>query len=330
MWNKKVERTELSLRAPKKRKSFFEKKEKNPGSPLFSRLIFRLALLVFIGSVIYILFFSQFLEVKEVYLNGVSELNYNDVYGKITGPMEGKYFNAVPKNNLLLVSKKRIEKDLLDNFRKISSVEVEKIFPDKIRVKIIERKALLLWCSAGPCYIIDENGYAYSGADFESDEIKQNHLIRVADISAKPVIMGEKILSGDYISFVSSIKDELNKEMGLPITDEYQTQSRIASEARVKTEEGWDIYFNADLPIEGSVLSLKTFMEKEINQDQRNNLEYIDLRAENKVYYKFKDESQTNADLTPADAKTMAGKQTSTDNTQTTAETKKNTKKKKN
>jgi cell division septal protein FtsQ len=295
-WKKKNKRVELELRAPKKRRSFFEKKEKSLPNLVFSRIIFRLLALIFIGATIYVLFFSPFLEIKKISLEGIDELKYEDVHNKINENFSGKYLHFIPKNNLILILGNKIESDLLENFKKISSVEIKKNFPDGITVRINERKELLVWCSNDPCYIIDENGFAFAQADFESEEIKQNNLLTLRDSSGKEVHVGEKVLDEYYINFVVSLKDELLKETGITITGEYQTGSRIAEEVKVQTDEGWGIYFSSSLPMENSLRTLTTFLGKEIDQEKRGKLEYIDLRAENKVYYKFKDEENANQD----------------------------------
>lgn len=290
-WSKKKnKRIELELRAPRKRRSFFEKKEKKTPNPVFSKMLFRLLFLVFVGATAYILFFSSFLEIKRISLEGIVELKYEDVYNKISESFSGKYFYFIPKNNLILISRNRIDGEVSDSFKKISKVEVKKIFPDGIVVKIVERKALLVWCSAGPCYIIDENGYAYTWTDFESDEIKQNNLLSIVDNSGKSVAIGEKVLDEEYMEFIMALKDELDRETGIKISNEYHVGSRIAEEVRVRVEDGWEIFFSTSLPMENSIQTFKTFLEKEMVDKDKGKLEYIDLRAENKVYYKFKDE----------------------------------------
>jgi len=291
-WNKKKnKRVEIELRAPKKRRSFFEKKEDDLPDPLFPRMIFRLLVFVFIGATAYVLFFSPFLEVKTVSLRGIAELKYEDVYRKINENFSGKYLYFIPKNNLILISKNKTERNLLESFKKISDVNIRKNFPDGIVVEITEREALLVWC-ANTCYIIDNNGYAYTEADFASEEIRQNNLLSIRDDSGKPVDIGRRVLGEDYIDFIISLKEEVLRGSGITIANEYRTGSRIAEEVKVRTEEGWEIYFSSRLPIENSVRTLKTFLDKEIDQEKRSKLEYIDLRAENKVYYKFKEEEK--------------------------------------
>ena len=305
-WRKKKnKRLKLELRAPKKRKSFFEKKEKKAPNPVFSKIIFRFVLLIFLGTVIYILFFSPFLEIKKISLEGISELNYDDVYGKINELLVKKEFGFISMNNFILLPSDKIKSELENNFKKISEVKIEKIFPDSIKIEITERKALLMWCSGGPCYIIDENGYAFAGVDFESEEIKQNNLLSIVDDSGKSVTIGDKILTSDYIGFVISLKDELDRETGIKITNEYETGFRTAEEARVKTEDGWGIFFSTNMPMSVSIQTLKTFLEKEMKDKDISKLEYIDLRAENRVYYKFKAEESKNNEEAQNDTNTQ-------------------------
>ena len=261
--------------------------EKNQNH-VFSKIIFRLVFLIFVGVVVYVLFFSPFVEIKRVCLEGITELNYEDVNQKIKGFLEQKYFKFVAKDNFIIFPSNKLKAELLNDFKKISDIEIKKVFPDEITVKITERKALLIWCSAGPCYIVDENGYAYSWIDLESEEVKQNNLLSLIDDSGKTLDIGEKILDSEYIKSAILLKDELDKGTGIKIINEYRTGSRMAEEIKVKTEEGWEIYFSTRMSVEDSIQTLKTFLEKGIvNGDNKDDLEYIDLRAENRVYYKF-------------------------------------------
>jgi cell division septal protein FtsQ len=322
MWNKKKRRTELNLRAPQKRKSFFEKKEETPENPLFLRILFRMLLVLFVGAVGYALFFSPFLEIRSISLDGISELPYDSVHQTVQEVIGEKYLKIIPQNNLILLSSDKVRTALLEHFKKINAVSIKKIFPDTLKVTITERKALLVWCSGDSCFIIDENGSAYSEADFDSEEIKQNNLVRLNDASAKPVAVGDKVLTPGYIQYVTALGGALDKDAGITISGDYQTESRVAEEVKVTSAEGWQIFFSTSLPMADSISALKTFLDKEIDQSKRGGLEYVDLRAENKVYYKMRtdaDPTQTNADVHQAD----------TEKTQPSAETKKDTKKKK-
>ena len=62
----------------------------------------------------------------------------------------------------------------------------------------------------------------------------------------------------------------------------------IVSDKRVDVEtlEGWDIYFNLKDKISSQVLNLGLVLKEKISSEARRNLEYVDLRFGNQVYYK--------------------------------------------
>ena len=299
------------MRTKKIRQSWVEKRKKKKQKEkhsVFFRAVYYFLLAAFAGVTAYIFIFSPFIQINYLRLEGTEELGYEKVLEELKISLSGKYFGFIPKNNFVLISKKKIRNRLMEKFKKVSNVEVKKVFPDTVNVKITERKALLLWCSGGPCYIIDEKGRAYDGADFESPEIKENNLIRLADTSAKPVNLGEKVLGEDYINFILELTEEIKKEALVDISDEYQTACRAAEDVRIKTTAGWDIYFSGKIPAKQSIRTLKTFLKKEMDEEKRKNLEYIDLRVENKVYYKFKDlgEDKNDQDDDDQDEETQA------------------------
>lgn len=274
----------IMLRDQQKRISARKREEQS----LFFKIVYFFLLFTFAGVVIYILIFSPFLQVSYLNLEGVEELEYEKVYGKLDYLLSGKYLWIFPKGNFILVYKGKIKKELLNEFKKIRKVDVKKIFPDTVNVKIEERESLILWCSEGPCYIIDEQGYAYTGADFESREIKENNLVRLVDISAKPVNIGEKILDEDYVQFVTKIREKLKRELNIGISDEYSTTTKLSEVIKIKTNDGWDIHLSSQIPLDQSIRTLKTFLDQKITDEIKKELEYIDLRVENKIYYKVK------------------------------------------
>ncbi len=256
----------------------------------FGRVVFYFLSLLFLGATIYVFVFSPFTRVENCVLGGTNELSYNDVLEKVKNSLEGNFLGFIPKNNFFLVSEKRINRELTAEFKKIKSVEVTKVFSQSIIVNITERKSLIVWCSGGPCYIIDEQGYAYTGTDLDSPEVVQNNLIKITDTSARPVILGEKVLSEEYIRYLINLREEIEKTPIVEITSEWMTPSAVAEEMEIFTQEGWRMVFSAKITPEKAIRTLKTFLEEEIDEEKRKKLDYVDLRVENKVYYKLKNE----------------------------------------
>lgn len=265
------------------------KSSKNTGtaSALISRIMFYLLLIGFVLVSVYMFFLSPYLQISNIKITGTREINSEEVRQKIESSLNGKYFGVIPKNNLLFVSQKRIEDVLTGYFKKIRTVSVMKKFPDSVSLNIDERKALLVWCGGEKCFLLDENGTAYSEADFNSPEFIQNHLLQINDSSGREVLLGEKVIDSAYEKYVLDVRDALSL-LDLDVIDEYKTPSRIAEEIRIGTSQGSQIYFSLQFPLESAIFTLDTVFKKEIPVEKRGEIEYIDLRNENKVFYKFK------------------------------------------
>ncbi len=287
--NKKRKQDKIVLR---KRSS--QIKRRSADEPVkFSRMLFYFLALLFCGAAVYVFIFSAFLEIKTIGVSGTKELAGEDILKDLKLSLGGKYLGLVPKNNFILVSKNKLEKNLSEHFRKIKSLEVKKKFPDALLLNIEERKSLILWCSGGPCYIVDESGYAYAGIDLDSPKVVQNNLIALIDTGARPVIVGERILNEEYVSFLISLREEIGKGTGINVNTEWRTPSIVAEEVEIDTEEGWRLYFSENIKPEKAIRTLKTFLDEEIGKEKRNELEYVDLRVENKVYYKLKNTEES-------------------------------------
>lgn len=261
-------------------------------SKTISRAIFYILLIGFVAVSAYVLFFSPYLQITNFTVSGTQELKSQDIQELIEKSAQGKFFEFVPKNNFLFFPQKRIENLLKDNFKKIRSVAVTKKFPDSISINIDERKAVMVWCSGENCFLIDEDGVSYNTADFDSPEIVQNNLIRINDSSGRTFRVGEKITSSAYEQYVLGVKEAL-KNVGFEISNDassaYGTPSNMADEIDVKTEQGTDFLFSTQFPLENAIRTLDITLKKGV-ENKQNGFEYIDLRSENKVFYKLKNQ----------------------------------------
>jgi len=55
----------------------------------------------------------------------------------------------------------------------------------------------------------------------------------------------------------------------------------------VKTQQGTDFLFSTQFPLENAIQTLEITLKKGVDDEQKG-FEYIDLRSENKVFYKLK------------------------------------------
>lgn len=269
-----------------------KKEEKKIIVPKF-RNFFRLAtvshILTFIfGAVlIYSLFFADFLRINDVDLTGNNSIPSEQLNTAIENELNAKYWKIFSRGNFIFLNSSKLERNLKTQFKKIKKISVEKKFPSRLKIEMEERNLILFLCSRGDCYFIDENGYAYKKADSSEMENQGGPIVKLIDGSGKDINEGEYVLLPRYVDFIIKIEEAVKTETGLEILNEYRTESRISEEVIVQTKKGWDIYLNSKFPIEKSVYTLKTLLNRQIMLKELNDLEYIDLRSENKVFYRM-------------------------------------------
>jgi cell division septal protein FtsQ len=252
------------------------------------RMFFYLLEIVFLGTIIYILFFSFYLSITSIEVVGTKKVDPEKIKVAIEEKISGKFLGIIPKNNLLFVYENNVKKYLLNKFKRIEDIKVKKIFPEKIIISVKEKQFQLIFSTGEQKYLIDENGSAWPRDDFELDDAEKESLITLMDESAKPIADAKMALSGDFIKYIMDVRDGIKNDAGIEISRNFYSPRLISGDLTVETKDGWKIYFNREIDLSKSIGILKSILGENIKKEYIPNLEYIDLRINNKVYYKFK------------------------------------------
>ncbi len=262
----------------------------------FSRILFYVIALVFLGELVYLVFFSPFTLIAEIAVSGNAQIDRQSILDSINSELSGKFFNLLNKNNLALIRSGKLEKLLLARFKQIKTVEIGKKFPSTLEVNINERQTAMAVKSRESCFLLDENGEAFDAIGCDSNRLKNSDLILFQDESGKDINFGSIVLEPDLMAYVSEIKNRLGNEMNLDLENNFLTPNIISSDIRAKTREGWSVYFNGEINLDKEMEMLNVFLANKIEDNQRPDLEYVDLRIDNKIYYKFKQGFQEEMD----------------------------------
>jgi hypothetical protein len=254
----------------------------------FSHLLFWMMLLIFIGVSAYLLLFSPLMEIDTVSSDGNQDISSEEIAVQAKKAMEGKYFGYLSKKNFFLVNKGEIDAALKSTFNRLEVASIEKKFPKAILIKVRERHPELVWCSGGVCYLIDNEGMAYSGATGTDEELRSQNFLTVIDENARPVEIGNTVIDGGYIDFLKKISLTLRDDLQLETEGSFYTPAIASHEAIVKIKEGWLLKMNSAISPDETKKIILTLFEKELPADKRQSLDYLDLRVKNKVYFKMK------------------------------------------
>lgn len=191
--------------------------------------------------------------------------------------------------NIFLLPSSKIKKDLLKKFPQILDLEINKnIIKQTLKLIIKEREEIGIICEADPafaeatagrCFYIDNEGIIFKKSLLTSGFM----ILLINDFSERQYDLGDKIFDKNLMELLLKIKDKLANELDIPLA-KIDIVSYPIKDIRATTYEGWKIIFSNERNIDEQILELKTALKEKIKNT--TGLEYIDLRIENRIYYK--------------------------------------------
>jgi len=241
-------------------------------------VIFIIAILIIGGGA----YFSNTENVKisTISINDTTFFNKQEVEKIAQEELANTHFLIFGKNNILLLPRNNIEKRIKEYHQAIKSVSISLSGLQAISINIEEYEPQAVWCSREGCYYLNEDGFIFVKAppDYDRKLVEfhdwiHNDPIGQTYIDAetfKKITMFVGLVAGVPLKVIS-----INTEDGLTFSLRTDVGTRLLYEINDDPKEVAD--------------NLNTVIEKDaINRAQLNNIDYIDLRFGNKVYYKIR------------------------------------------
>jgi cell division septal protein FtsQ len=275
------------------KRSFLKKTEKIKYSQKkginFLRILYWLFSLAFIGVAGYVFLFSGFLNILTVEFSPTEKIDSQRLSSRLNAWLEEKYWNLVPKNNLLLLKESYLNDLFTQEFGIVKRIKIIKKFPDKIKIIVEERNPIIVLENSQGKFILDDKGNTYPYNFFDSSGLDQADLPILKEENSERAFSFDNNAGSDYLNFIFGVKDKLENLLDIHLKKEIVAPRIISGDAVFEAEEGWRMYFNKKVEINKEIEMLQIVLEEKIGQEKIKDLDYIDLRIDNKVYYKFKD-----------------------------------------
>lgn len=236
-------------------------------------------LLIFIGTIFYFLIFSSFFQVEKIIVSGEKKVSKEEIVAIVEENLEKKIL-FFPSRSIFLVNLNKIREDISNTLPKIAEIEMSRTFPDALNILVIERLSLATWCQEERCFFLDKEGIIFE----ETSEISPNN-IKIKDLREKKLELGEKVLEKEILDSIGEIEIKLRENLKINIEEFI-----IASDERlnVKTNEGWEIYFNLEGDLDWQLTKLNLVLKEKIPPEKRKDLEYIELRFGDLATFRYK------------------------------------------
>jgi len=221
-------------------------------------------------SLLSFLFFSGTFLIEKIIVSGHQKVS-REAVGSLVLP-----------ENIFLIDKEVIKVKILESFPQIAEVEISRGLPGSLNVLVAERVSVAVWCREDDCFLLDNKGIIFEKTAVEDED--QRILIR--DSGSGEPILGNEVISEEELFKILKIGSDLRSSLKIEIGEfTISSEDKLIAAAR----DNWEIYFSLTNDIDWQVTKLKAVLEEKIPEEERRNLEYIDLRFGNFAPYKYKD-----------------------------------------
>jgi hypothetical protein len=180
-----------------------------------------------------------------------------------------KKFLIIPNDHILFLSKGKIKRHILETYPSVELVDVSKTKERDIVISIVDRMAMGVWCDE-KCYFFDDQGilfkksFDFTGAVFTKWEVSSSTPLNFYD----KALCVDTCIDKNFVNFLTQ-----NKVMKVVMEGD---------DLRMFTEYGY--YIKALNNASTTMRNIALFKVEYKGGD--NDLEYVDVRFGDKIFYK--------------------------------------------
>ena len=268
------------------------------------RTLVALAVAALLAGVAYGLSLASYLpqfSIQNIDVRGTKELNPQLVRVYVESVLHDGAYSLFSRANIFLYPRAQLQEAVKEYFPRIENVHIarESLLSTVLVVALEEREAFARWCTSfdssstgeqsESCYVIDRGGLVFAPVGTTSTGLATPYLFR-GGFSATSDFLGHTYLPGRFTGIVALL--ERLGQSGFATRSVFTEGEQDFSIALTR---GFELRasFGADVP--GLVRNLELVLSSESLRGKEGQLEYVDLRFGNRVYYKLKGEEQQSA-----------------------------------
>lgn len=235
-----------------------------------------LLLCLLTAGLTYTFLFSEFFQVKEIRIYGAEKISSSSAQDLLWPKISARIL-GIESKSIFLVDTKALQAALKEKFPEIDTLKIKRVFPQVLQAEISERKSVALWCWDNNCFFVDTKGVIFEpGA-------KPFALVINSKEAVFEISPGKKVIEEDMLKQISMIQKTMKDSAKIEAREFtfFEKEKRL----NAKTSEGWEVYFDLAGNTNWQLVRLGLLLQKDLPQEKRQGLEYVDLRF-SKVYYK--------------------------------------------
>ena len=224
-------------------------------------------------------------QITQVSVQGANVADPTELSQFVLDQLDGRYLYFFPKTSVILVSPDNLARAINVQYPRFRSVVVSRDSMRSLKVTVDEYSGLYLWCDGDEvCSFMDETGTVFADAPYFSGSAYLK--IYKGDREAYPF----SALTQDETTRITHIYEQLRAIDIDPISVSFDTPQTLrvvfvhkGARARILFDPSKDI----DTQLEVLYSGLRTQPLASMYHSSTQVLEYLDVRFDNKLVYKF-------------------------------------------
>ncbi|MFH1353806.1 MAG: cell division protein FtsQ/DivIB [bacterium] len=243
------------------------------------------ALLAAMVAVPLALFVWLFLFTEVFTVQAITVVDAKDYTTKAAREIIEQTIDDLPLNrNIFFVPIQAIEAEIVAALPQVRTVYVTRKLPGTIKAIVQEKTPELLLLSNSKYYFVDGDGVPYEEARLETlpgivlPTVKNND-------QKSQVTLGAAAVDVSFVAFLKKVQESLPECTGSQVA-EIRIPSLAAREVHFTLNNNWRVLLDVTRSAEQQLSVLQRLLKETISEEEKQTLEYIDLRIPNRVYYK--------------------------------------------
>ncbi len=246
----------------------------NRRSHRLPRLNLRWSLAAFVTLLVCI-GWSQLFSIRRIVIKGNKSIETAQLESATRSELQKSLWSG----NITTVDTDQLAKQLQEHLLLIKSVEVGRLWPNGLELRVTERIPSLIWKSANKSYQLDIDGTVIAEVAGEGSKLPV-----VLDGTNLPVKVGERVVGARFVEFCTGLVQAMVGQTGLGITG--MRIPDTTTEVYVTTSKGYVVKFDTTRSVQDALASLNRVLAELARLKKPPPSEYIDLRIAGKAYYK--------------------------------------------
>ncbi len=261
-------------------------------------------ILGFVVFVLFLRFMSWLSHVEQfnignINIEGNSAVQTERILEIVNERLAGNYFYLFSKRHILFYPKNKIKAELANSFLRLKSVDIQFADFQSININVLERNPFALWCAklGEKCYFMDENAFIFEHAPNFPGDVYFKYLGDLISIATATddEILGQIFLKSDQKSKEGQMPENLFEKVNLFIR--YLKDINIeAYKLSVRENGDYELFFGNESKLIfdanqnfGKIFENLRATLIDLGDLEGREFEYMDLRFNNKVLYKFRE-----------------------------------------